>query len=810
MADVKSIYWPKELSRENIGVGGGKAVNLAELANHDFPVPPFFVVSAQAYYEFIDREGVREVIEEQTRGLDAQDHQALNAASEEIKMAILAARMPADTRAEIIQAYNRLCGVDLIPSIEEEALVAVRSSATAEDLPDASFAGQQETFLNVQGADDLAEAVQRCWASLFEARAIYYRESKGFGHLQVGIAVVVQKMVESEKSGVIFTVNPVTQESDELVIEAGFGLGESVVAGIITPDSYVVSKARNEILSRQVNEQETMIVRSGNKNESVDVPEELREKQKLSDQEILELAEYGKRIEDYYASPQDVEWAIDGKDLFIVQSRAITTLSKTVEETKETPETVQAAQPAGMDMFAAPSKTPEAGEALQPAGELVAAGEASVLLNGLGASPGVAFGPVKIVSDPRESYQVKNGDILVARMTSPDFVPAMKRAAAIVTDEGGVTCHAAIVSRELGIPCIVGAQTATTTLREGQVVTVDATNGVVFEGKTAEAVQAAEAPAAAATQAQAAAGAPAIVTGTKVYVNLAEPEKAAQVAARDVDGVGLLRAEFMVAALGKHPRALLKEGRGEEFVEALARGLRKVCAAFNPRPVVYRATDFKTNEYRNLEGGEEFEPREENPMLGFRGCFRYVKDAEVFKLELQAIKKVREQYGLKNLWLMIPFVRTVHEYEVCRDIILAEGLRQSPDFKLGIMCEVPSVVVNAEEFCATGLDFMSIGSNDLTQLLLGVDRDSPIVAEEFDERDPAVLKSIKRVIEACHAAGVKVSICGQAPSNFPEFTEALVEYGIDSISVNLDVIEKTRRIVASAETRLLLKKARAE
>ncbi|MCL5011740.1 MAG: PEP-utilizing enzyme, partial [Candidatus Marsarchaeota archaeon] len=384
------------------------------------------------------------------------------------------------------------------------------------------------------------------------------------------------------------------------------------------------------------------------------------------------------------------------------------------------------------------------------------------------------------------------------RMTTPDFVPAMKRASAIVTDEGGVTCHAAIVSRELGVPCIVGTEKATVVLKEGEIITVDASNGVVLEGNVER-----QQP----IKLEVQAGAERLVTGTKIYVNLAEPESADKIAAQNVDGVGLLRAEFMIAGFGKHPKKLLKEGRQEEFITMLVKGLRKFCAAFSPRPIIYRATDFKTNEYRNLEGGAEFEPQEDNPMIGFRGCFRYVKDPDVFNLELEAVKRVREQ-GFKNLWLMIPVVRTVHEFKIVKNLVEKGGLFQSHDFKLGIMCEVPSTVILAEEFCKAGADFFSIGSNDLTQLTLGVDRDNPIVAEDFDERDESVLRSIEHVIKTCHKFGVKVGICGQAPSEYREFAEKLVEFGIDSISVNPDVIDSTRQVVASAELKVLLDKAR--
>ncbi|PIN96455.1 phosphoenolpyruvate synthase [Candidatus Micrarchaeota archaeon CG10_big_fil_rev_8_21_14_0_10_60_32] len=686
-----------------------------------------------------------------------------------------------------------------MPAASQEVPVAVRSSATAEDLPEASFAGQQATFLNIKGSDNLVKSVQECWASLFEARAIYYRIQNDFEHLKVGIAVVVQKLAFSDKSGIIFTANPVTGAEDEIVVEGGVGLGEAIVSGSVTPDSFIVSKENMQIKSRVIGRQDRMVIRAANGTEWKNVPEALQSRQKLSDAEVLGLAGYAKKIEEHYGKPQDLEFAIEGKKLFIVQSRPITTLKKTAAA-KALRQANEAEQSRRVEARSRPTGA-------QPASTESAAAtggsEGKVLLKGAPASPGRASGPVCVVVGAKEGYKVRKGDVLVARMTSPDFVPAMKRAAAIVTDEGGMTCHAAIVSRELGVPCIVGTETATRVLKDGMVVTVDAVAGIVTEGAMAAQEQAA---AAAAVVSNGNGGS--VTTGTKIYVNLAEPELAEQVAGRDCDGVGLMRAEFVIAGLGKHPMALLKEGKRDEFVDAMARGMRKVCAAFHPRPVIYRANDFKTNEYRGLEGGAEFEPQEENPMIGYRGCFRYVKDPVIFQMELEAMKRVREQYKLRNLWLMIPFVRTVHELEVCKKLVEDAGLHRGYDFKFGIMCEVPSTVIMAEEFCKVGIDFMSIGSNDLTQLTLGVDRDSPTVAEDFDERDPSVLRSVETVIKGCHKHGVKVSICGQAPSNCPEFAEALVEYGIDSMSVNADVIEKTRRIVASAEQRFLLKSGR--
>lgn len=820
----KSVYWFSELSKESISIAGGKGANLAEMTNSGFPVPPGFMVSAGAYHEFINHNNLQALIKLKTDNLDVEDSEALQQASDGIKKGILLGEIPQEIRSDIVKAYNKLCGTDsLIPSLQDEVLVAIRSSATLEDLGSNSFAGQQATFLNIQGSEEVVKAVRECWASLFEARAIYYRDENKFEHLKVGIAVVVQKMAQSEKSGIMFSADPVTSDTSKLVIEAGFGLGEAIVSGMVTPDRYVIEKSSVQIISKQINRQESMIVKQGARDETVEVPEELKEKQKLSEEEILALAKLGIAVEQHYNFPQDMEWAIEGRKIFLVQSRPITTLKKKEEKEEISEEEKQdevQAGPKPEHLFqqahdVAEESEAESGEHSMHEEEEFAhvASKASfdnarILTQGLAASPGIAVGVVKLIHDKKELYKVNKGDVLVTEMTNPDYVPAMKRAIAIVTNQGGTTAHAAIVSRELGIPCIVGTSNATKVLSDGMTITVDATRGVVYEGAMEVQEEKSEKEEHADNVAQKVIQNIPLVTGTKIYVNVAEVELAEGVAQQNVDGVGLLRAEFMIAGIGVHPKKLIKENRQSEFVDTMAKGLRKVCAAFYPRPVIYRATDFKTNEYKNLEGGEEFEPHEENPMIGYRGCFRYVKEPEVFKLELQAIKKVREQYGMKNLWLMIPVVRRVHDLRVCKKIIEEEGLFRSYDFKLGIMCEVPSNVILADEFCAEGIDFMSIGSNDLTQLTLGVDRDNNMVAEDFDERDPAVLKSIEHVITACHKRSVKIGICGQAPSVYPEFAEKLVEYGIDSISVNPDVIDVTRRIVASAEKRVLLQSTR--
>ena len=747
---TKIIAWFDEVTKDDIPLVGGKGANLGEMVHARIPVPPGFIVTADAYFKFLKTSKFTDEIRRYLEDLDVNDSKKLQEVSGLIKDRIYSIPMPPDMVKEIKDAYRKL----------GQGLVAVRSSATAEDLPEASFAGQQRTFLNIQGEDEVVAAVQGCWSSLFESRAIFYRQEHGFDHFRVGIAVPVQKMVQSETSGVMFTLEPLSNDTTKILIEAICGLGEAIVSGDVTPDQYLLDKNGIRIIDKEIHKQEWQLVRNTEalvgeleQNIKIPVPPSKRAKQKLADKDIVALAKVGKIIEDLYQFPQDIEWAREEKQLFILQTRPVTTL-KPKEETKTLPKI-----------------------------------EARAILTGVAASPGIAVGPVKIV-EASQIDKVKNGDVLVAEMTTPDFVPAMKRATAIVTDRGGRTAHAAIVSRELGIPCVVGTEVATKTLSDGQEITVDGSRGEVYDGKVAEPTAAVPTVI---TQER-------IKTKTRIYVNLAEPELAEVVAARHVDGVGLLRAEFMIAQIGGHPRYMLHEGKGEQFMEMLSRNITTFAKAFNPRPVVYRTTDFKTNEYRNLRGGDKYEEFEENPMLGYRGCSRYTREPEVFRLEVDAIKKVCQYYD--NLYVMIPFVRFVDEMARIKRFLVAEGLYQFPNFKLWMMVEVPSNVFLIDKFIDVGIDGVSIGSNDLTQLILGIDRDNPKLAQQFDERNEAVLMGIEKVIKVSNSKGITSSICGQAPSVYPELTENLVRWGINSVSVSPDMIDETRRIVAAAEAKL--------
>ncbi len=651
-------------------------------------------------------------------------------------------------------------------------------------MPGASFAGQQETYLNVEGEEEVLDKVKKCWSSLFTPRAIFYRQEKGIAHDKVLMSVIIQKMVNAKAAGVMFTIHPVTGDENKIVIEGNWGLGETVVSGSITPDVYVIDKRTLEVVEKNIAEKTFELVRdpTTGKTIKVDVPPERRKQPCLTDEEIKRLAELAIKIENHYKCPQDIEWAID-RDLrfpdnvFIVQSR---------------PETV----------WSLKEKKPE---------EVRVVSERRIVVKGLPASPGAWTGKAKVVRSVEEASRlIEKGDILVTVMTNPDWVPYMRLAGAIVTDEGGMTCHAAIVSRELGIPAIVGTGNATKVMETGKEYTVDATTGVVYEGVIEEVVKrkAEEKPAIA--EMPKIMPEYAIPTGTKIYMNLGVPEKIAEYAHLPFDGIGLMRIEFILTAhIGEHPLYLIEKGEENKFVEKLAEGIALVARQIQPRPVVVRFSDFKTNEYRELKGGEKYEPEERNPMLGYRGVSRYISEIyeKAFRLECRAIKKVRDEWGLKNVWVMLPFVRTTWELERALQIMKEEGLERSRDFKVWAMAEVPSVIFLADEFCKY-VDGFSIGSNDLTQLILGVDRDSEILPKldprYFDERDPAVLRAISHLIKVAHKHGVTVSICGQGPSYLEDFVEWLVRQGIDSISVNPDAVIRVRRLVAQIERKIML------
>ncbi|MDP3640059.1 MAG: phosphoenolpyruvate synthase, partial [Nanoarchaeota archaeon] len=719
----KYVVWFKDLDKDSLPLAGGKGVNLGIMFNLGLPVPGGFSVTTQAYKEYLERTKIREKIAQLLQGLNVEDTDTLQKIAEQVQLLILKTPIPEDIAEEIRLNYE-LLGAERKKAAElvdaKDVFVAVRSSASAEDLPTASFAGQQATFLNVKGKEPIVAAVLACWASLFTARAIYYRAKHGFDHMKVFISAIVQKMVNAEQSGVMFTINPATNHADEIVIEAIYGLGELIVGGEVNPDLYIVDKKTREIKKIEVRKKDFGLFRNeGGKNEKKEIPKELQARQVIPDTFIQELARLGKKLEEHYGKPQDVEWAIEKGQVYIVQTRAVTT-------------------------FAAEVKT-----------ESVMTEEGKILLRGETASAGVASGPVRIVLNANELGKVQKGDVLVAKMTMPDFVPAMQRAAAIVTDEGGMTSHAAIVSREMGTPCIVGTEHATHVLRDGQLITVHATQGLVYEGKIA--VKEAPLP-----QAPVSSNPEELVTATEIKCIMDLPDLAQKAAATGADGVGLVRLEIMIAAGGIHPAEYVRRGNVQEYVQLLKEGIGKIAKAFAGKPVWVRCSDIRTDEYRNLQGGDK-EPRETDPMIGWHGIRRLLDEPEILRAEFQAIRELH-YVGMKNVGVMLPFVIRAEEVKEAKKIMQEVGLEPCRAIDFGVMVETPAACWIIEELCREGLSFVSFGTNDLTQLTLGIDRNNENIAPLFDEMHPAVLGEIAKVIKTCKKYHVKTSICGQAGS----------------------------------------------
>jgi pyruvate,water dikinase len=775
------VLWFEDLRNVDVSIVGGKNASLGEMISSGLPVPPGFAVTAFSYERFIQEKKIAEqiyrIIKETIT--NPNDPQQYDTASKKIRELIEKTPMPKDMENAIRAAYRKLNKrLNL-----KDTFVAVRSSATAEDLPDASFAGQQETYLNVKGEDDLIEKVVKCWSSLFTPRAIFYRNEKGFPHEKVFISVGVQKMVNSRCAGVMFTINPVSGERDEIVIEGNFGLGETVVSGAVNPDDFIIDKNTMQIKERRISRKTIKFIRDSKTGKTVhlDIPEDEQKTVCVSDKEIMMLAELAIRIEKHYAKPMDIEWAIDQdlsypENMMLVQAR---------------PETIFGI------------KTMEAAKMEENQSK-----DLKVTVRGISAGRrGYGIGKAKVVLNLQDAHRdMTKGDILVTGMTDPDFVPFMKMASAIVTDKGGITSHAAIVSRELNIPCVVGTENATQIMKTGQEYTVDSRNGVVYEGIMAQAVQSVSANNGGVMQVADAAP----VTATKIYMNLGTPEMIEQYKNLPFEGIGLMRTEFILAsAIGQHPMAFVDAGQSQQFVDKLADGIATVARVIQPKPVVVRLSDFKTNEYRGLKGGEKYEIVEENPMLGWRGCSRYISKwyIQAFKLECQAIKKCRTEWSLKNVYVMLPMVRTLWEAKAVLQIMKEEGLERNKDFKVWFMAETPSIGIMADEFSKL-VDGFSIGSNDMTQGVLMIDRDSERLGQMgyFDERDPAVKRIIAHLIKAAHENGCTVSICGEGPSNLPDFAEFLVRVGIDSISVNNDAVVTTRKHVASIEQKIILER----
>ena len=753
MTKMPDILWLAEIKKEDIPSVGGKGASLGEMTSIGLPVPGAFVVTAQAFRRFLEVTNIDEAIYSFLQGLDVEDADLLESTATKVKEIVMKAAMPVELCEEITAAYG---------SMGRNTIVAVRSSATAEDLPDASFAGQQETFLNIRGDAHLLEAVQMCWASLYGARAIYYRAKQGFDDRSVDIAVVVQQLVKSEKAGVLFSSHPVTGEPTT-IIEGSWGLGEAVVSGAVSPDNYVFDQRSKKVVDRYIATKNIEILPDGDHGtKEVPVSADRRDIPVLSDSEIAELARFGKIAEDHYGNPQDVEWSIVGGKIYILQSRPITTISHMhSKEAATVHENV------------------------------------SIILEGQGASPGIATGKVVIVDSVKDLAKIKEGDIMVAKMTNPDMVPGMRKVCAIITDEGGMTCHAAIVSRELGTPAVVGTRTATHTLKEGQVVTVDGEKGLVFEGEVN--IPREEAPAAAGGFAAAP-----IITGTSIKVNVSLPEAALRAAATGADGVGLLRIEHLILGLNKTPGWFIAHHREEEFVDELYRGIKTVLDAFSGKPVWVRTLDAPTDEFRNMKGGEN-EPDEHNPMLGWRGIRRDLQQTDQFRLQVEAFKRLWAE-GYSNMGLMFPLVGHPREFIAARALLAGWGV-DVENTTLGVMIEIPSSALLIDDFIAAGINFASFGTNDLIQYTLAIDRNNQNVADMYEPKHPAVLKLIEYAIERCRAGGVECSICGQAGSD-PEMVEWLIRTGITSVSANIDAVPKIRETAARTEQRILLEMAR--
>ncbi len=793
------ILWFDQLGIDDVPVVGGKNASLGEmyrnLTGKGVNIPNGFAVTATAYHYFIEKAGIKDRIREILSDLDTGNMQNLSERGEKVRRTILNAQIPEDLKERIIEAYRNLC-----QQYGANTDVAVRSSATAEDLPDASFAGQQETYLNITGADDVLSACKKCFASLFTNRAISYREDKHFDHFSIGLSIGVQKMVRSDlaSSGVMFSIDTESGFKDAVFITAGWGLGENIVQGAINPDEFYVFKPTllqgyRPIISKTLGTKSKKLIYDigGNRpTKNVDVVAEDRKRFCISDEDILSLARWAVAIEEHYSAlagkfkPMDMEWAKDGRtgQLFIVQARP-----ETVHSQKD-------ARKLKKYVLKGTGKTIVAGKSV---GEKIGAGDAN------------------IIRDVHNIHNFSKGQVLVTEMTDPDWEPIMKIASAIITNRGGRTCHAAIISRELGIPCIVGTTDGTEKIPDGAQITVDCSQGAegyVYEGLVGFEVEETDLE----TMPQ---------TKTKIMMNIGTPEQAFEQSFIPNEGVGLAREEFIINSWIKvHPKALLEydkitdsetrrqidrltdgyPDRKQFFVEKLAQGIGLIGAAFYPKKVIVRLSDFKTNEYANLIGGRQFEPREGNPMIGWRGASRYYSDAyrEAFGLECLAMQKVRNEFGLTNVQVMIPFPRTVEEARKVIATMADYGLRQHENgLEVIGMCEIPSNVILADEFLEV-FDGFSIGTNDLTQLVLGVDRDSELVAHVYDERNPAVKRLVAQVIEAANRKGKYIGICGQAPSDYVEFAEFVVSCGIQTMSLNPDTVIKTRLAIAELEKRL--------
>jgi pyruvate,water dikinase len=779
----KNIMWLREISKEDTPLVGGKGANLGEMFNSDFPVPDAFVLTSNAFRDFLNTTHLKQEIFSIIKSIRFEDTQDLEEKAKKIREKVINAEMPPEFEEEILKSYEKLGSGNLnehMIRVKDSCFVAVRSSATAEDLAETSFAGQNDTFVNMRGNEQVIGAIKKCWASLYTARSIYYRNKNNIDEETILIAVVVQKMVNSEKSGVMFTTNPLTNDPNQLVIEGVFGLGEGIVSGAIEPDHFLIDKKTEQILEKRIGKKKIAITRdSSGRTIKQQLHDAFMDKEVLYTHEIKDLIRVAKRLEEHYHFPQDIEYAFEGGNLYIVQTRPISTLNKK-QETQEV--------------------------------------QGKVLLEGLAASRGMASGKVKLVLDLNELYKVQPGDVLVTRMTNPDMVVSMQKATAIVTDEGGSTCHAAIVSRELGIPCVVGTKIATQILKDNGRITVDGTNGKVyagdlikkqlgirpeeskvhevkdisievdkhhapvssFQGSKPDFAKMFGQPTKSQSQAQ---------SGVMVKVNCDLPMVAERAAATGADGVGLVRIEFIIAEGGKHPAYYLKMNQLDEYSRLLAENLEHIARAFKGKPIWVRTSDIRTDEYTHLQGADE-EPKESNPMLGWHGIRRSLDQPDLLQAEFKAIKILHDK-GHNNVGIMIPFVINAEEVRQAKEICRLVGLEPRKDVEFGVMIETPGACMIIEDLCNEGIDFISFGTNDLTQLTLGLDRNNEIIAKHYHEKHAGVLRLLEMVITVCKMYNVKSSICGQAGSD-PEMAKFLAKKGISSISANIDAVQDIR------------------
>ena len=747
MAQSDHVYWFSTVDKHDSSLVGSKGVHLGEMAQAGFPLPNGFIVSSRAYFNFIRENQLAVKIKNLLTTANFNHPESLQQVSHYIKNLILQADQSDAFVKEVTSAYTTLSG------FFKESLVVVNASITAADLPTVTYFGQQEISMLAKGDADILLKIKECWTTLFEPQALLYRHEHNFDHFRIGCAVVIQQVIDAEQSGVLFTIDPVTNDKSRMIIDAVYGINERE----ITPDHYEINKADGQILKKNIVAQGAYIKKTGMKEKEVELDNVTGNRQKISDFQIKELVQLGKGVEKECYFPQQISWAIRNNNIYLTKIQALTELG--IEKKR----------------------------AIK-----VRAVQKDTLLTGAPSVPGVASGPARIILLPSDLGKVLPGDILVTHQTTPAFLPVLKKASAIISEIDGKMSHAAVVSRELGIPAIVGVENATKLLKNNVVITVNGSLGEIYMGGHIQAGNAHTHQLDNRLK----------KTVTKVYVNLVDPTAAERIAQGNVDGIGLLRAEPMIASIGEHPKKMIRDGRKNEFVYHLAEHLEVFCTAFTPRPVMYRTSDFTTNEYRTLIGGKDFEAGEANPFLGYRGAFRYVHDPEVFELELEAIKLVRNKRGLKNLSLMLPFVRNIRELIDVKKIISAAGLYRSPTFKLHMMIDTPSNVLLLDDFIQVGIDGVSIDSDDLAMLLLGIDRNNSEVVHDFDEQNGAVLWALEKVIKTAQKHNISSSICGQAPSIYPNILEKLVKWGITSVSVPPNKIETVREHIAQVEKTL--------